>query len=598
MNKLSLSARLQTFGRNVIIGVSVALVVAVAATVQLRVNGPMYDRIVLSKDLVADILPPPEYVLEAYLEATLAVNDPSQLEVHRQKLAQLHKDYDDRKDYWQKSSLPAELRDKLVVQSDAEVQTFWKAVEQGLLPALKSGDAAGAKSAYQTASAAYTRHRAMIDEVVKASDAFSKKVEGDAAMMTWVAFLAVGAAAAGLAFVLFRGLKDFRTNAIAPVIDMTHVITELANGDLNAVNRHGDRSDEVGEMARAVEVFRTNAIESIEARRRENEMRDAQDEQNRKIAKDTKSVVDGLAVRLQGLSRGELSPNIAEYFPEEYKRLRMDFNQAVLELNNVMKEIRDSSSSVASASEQIAAGAQELGRRAEMQAATLEETAAAHDEITATVSKTLVSAKETSAIVNSARNQAEASRGIVQEAVEAITTIEKSSREISHIIGVIDEIAFQTNLLALNAGVEAARAGDAGRGFAVVAQEVRALAQRSSDAAKEIRSLISESERAVQHGVKLVGSTGTTLHEIVDQVAIIAERVEEIAASAAEEATGLEEVNRAISQLDTVTQQNAAVAEESSAACASLTEEADRLVALVVKFVLADDAKSRMFDAA
>ena len=162
----------------------------------------------------------------------------------------------------------------------------------------------------------------------------------------------------------------------------------------------------------------------------------------------------------------------------------------------------------------------------------------------------------------------------------------------------IDEIAFQTNLLALNAGVEAARAGDAGRGFAVVAQEVRALAQRSSDAAKEIRSLISESERAVQHGVKLVGSTGSTLHEIVDQVAIIAARVEEIAASAAEEATGLEEVNRAISQLDTVTQQNAAVAEESSAACASLTEEADRLVGLVGKFVLSDDARARISNAA
>ena len=598
MNKLSLSARLQTFGRNIIIGVSVALLVAIGATLQLRVNGPMYDRVILSKDLVADILPPPEYVLEAYLEATLAVNDPSQIEVHRQKLAQLHKDYDDRKAYWQSSALPAELRDKLVVQSDAEVQTFWKAVEQGLLPALKSGDAAAAKSAYQTASAAYTRHRAMIDEVVKSSDSFSKKVEGDAAMMTWIAFLAVGAAAAGLGFVLFRGLKDFKANAIAPVIDMTHVITELANGELNAVNRHGDRGDEVGEMARAVEVFRTNAIESIEARRRENEMRDAQDEHNRKVAKDTKSVVDGLAIRLQGLSRGELSPNIAEFFPEEYKRLRMDFNQAVLELNTVMAEIRDSSSSVASASEQIAAGAQELGRRAEMQAATLEETAAAHDEITATVAKTLLSAKETATIVNTARNQAEASRGIVQEAVEAITTIEKSSREISHIIGVIDEIAFQTNLLALNAGVEAARAGDAGRGFAVVAQEVRALAQRSSDAAKEIRSLISESERAVQHGVKLVGSTGSTLHEIVDQVAIIAARVEEIAASAAEEATGLEEVNRAISQLDTVTQQNAAVAEESSAACASLTEEADRLVGLVGKFVLSDDARARISNAA
>ena len=593
MNKSSIAAQLNKFGVTLAVGISIALLVSIGATIQLRVGGPMYDRIVLSKDLVADILPPPEYVIEAYLEATLAVNDPSSLSVRKAHLEQLHRDYDDRKAYWAQSKLPAALRDKLVVASDAEVQTFWNTLEHGLIPALKSGDAAGAKFAYQTLSAAYTRHRAVIDEVVKDSDTFNKKVEGDAAVLTWVAFILVGLASAGVMFMLQRGLSRFREDAIEPVADLTQVITALASGNLDVPNTAGRRQDEVGEMARAVEIFRANAFAAIEANQRETEARAAQDAFTAKVTRETQTVVEGLAKRLQGLAEGDLDMNINEYCPEEYKRLRMDFNKAVAELSAAMVEIRESSHSVAAASDQIAAGAMELGRRAEMQAATLEETAAAHDQITATVNRSLSTARETAVMVRAARVSAEGSRVVVRDAVSAIGTIEATSRQIAHIIGVIDEIAFQTNLLALNAGVEAARAGDAGRGFAVVAQEVRALAQRSSDAAKEIRTLIGESETAVAHGVKLVGDTGRTLHDIVDRVTEIAGRVEAIAASAAEQSTGLEEVNKAITQLDTVTQQNAAVAEESSAACVNLREEADRLVSLVGRFIIAEEKVGR-----
>ena len=281
--------------------------------------------------------------------------------------------------------------------------------------------------------------------------------------------------------------------------------------------------------------------------------------------------------------------NINEYFPEEYKRLRMDFNKAVLELSSAMVEIRESSHSVAAASDQIAAGAQELGRRAEMQAATLEETAAAHDQITATVNRSLATARETAVMVRAARVSAEGSRVVVRDAVSAIGTIEATSRQIAHIIGVIDEIAFQTNLLALNAGVEAARAGDAGRGFAVVAQEVRALAQRSADAAREIKGLIEESAQAVQRGVTLVDATGADLHVIVDGVAEIADRVREIAEATSEQAVGLEEVNRAINHLDTLSQRNASVAGEATATCLTLTQEAGVLTDLVSRFSMKDD---------
>jgi len=429
--------------------------------------------------------------------------------------------------------------------------------------------------------------------VVKDSDTYNRKVEGDATVITWVAFLLVGLTSAGVMVLLYRGLARFRDDAVKPVADLTGVITALASGNLEVPNSAGQRQDEVGEMARALEIFRANAYAAIEADRREAETRAAQDAYTAKVTRETQTVVEGLAKRLQGLAEGDLDMNINEYFPEEYKRLRMDFNKAVLELSSAMVEIRESSHSVAAASDQIAAGAQELGRRAEMQAATLEETAAAHDQITATVNRSLATARETAVMVRAARVSAEGSRVVVRDAVSAIGTIEATSRQIAHIIGVIDEIAFQTNLLALNAGVEAARAGDAGRGFAVVAQEVRALAQRSSEAAKEIRTLIGESENAVAHGVRLVGDTGKTLHDIVDRVTEIAGRVEEIAASAAEQSTGLDEVNRAITQLDTVTQQNAAVAEESSAACVNLRDEADRLVSLVGRFIVAEDNGGR-----
>ncbi|MDE1906832.1 MAG: methyl-accepting chemotaxis protein, partial [Rhodospirillales bacterium] len=237
---------------------------------------------------------------------------------------------------------------------------------------------------------------------------------------------------------------------------------------------------------------------------------------------------------------------------------------------------------------EIAAAADDLSRRTEQQAASLEETAAALDEITATVRRTAEGASHAHEVVTSAQTDAERSGVVVRDAVAAMSGIETSSQQISNIIGVIDEIAFQTNLLALNAGVEAARAGDAGRGFAVVASEVRALAQRSADAAKEIKSLISASTRQVISGVDLVGQTGTALARIVSQIGEISGVVRQIAASAQEQATGLHEVNAAVNQMDQVTQQNAAMVEQSTAACHSLAQETEKLATLTARFQIGE----------
>ncbi len=589
---MSLKDRLNRFGTLIIAGVALALVVSVAATVVLRVNGPIYDRIVLSKDLIGDILPPPEYVLEAYLEATLAVNEPDTVDQRVKRLESLHHDYDDRKAYWTKSGLPQDIKDLLIVQSDAEVQTFWRVLNSKLIPALKSGDQANTKLAYEELSGAYRRHRAVIDQLVTASNAFSDKMEHDAATLTWIAFGLVLLSSAGLLVFLLRGLADFRNSAITPVADITTVISALADGDLSVRAAHADRKDEVGAMAAAIEVFRNRALEANAARAAEEAYRTEQAQKASVAAAEQQGVVDSLANRLNDLASGNLALRIDDTFPEEYRRLSRDFNLAVEELCSAMVEIRESSETVAAAAQQMGQGASELARRAEVQAATLEETAAAHDQITATVNQTQRFAADAAVRVSNAQSRAEGSRQVVTDTVEAIRSIERSSREISQIIGVIDEIAFQTNLLALNAGVEAARAGDAGRGFAVVAQEVRALAQRSSDAAKEIRNLITEAERAVGQGVKLVDATGTTLTVIADEVSAIADCVRQIATSSSEEATALSEVNQAVSRLDTVTQQNAAVAEESSSASHRLAEEAQKLVSLVGRFSVSEAPRS------
>jgi methyl-accepting chemotaxis protein len=287
---------------------------------------------------------------------------------------------------------------------------------------------------------------------------------------------------------------------------------------------------------------------------------------------------------LRHLAEGDLTARIGEAFPGEYEKLRTDFNEAMGKLQEAMKTIVVNSGGIRTGAGEISQASDDLSRRTEQQAASLEETAAALDEITATVRKTAEGSKQANSVVATTRSDAEASGQVVQETVAAMAEIEKSSKQISQIIGVIDEIAFQTNLLALNAGVEAARAGEAGRGFAVVASEVRALAQRSSEAAKEIKGLISASSQHVETGVELVGEAGKALQGIVVKVNEISGLVSEIAASAQEQATALAEVNTAINQMDQVTQQNAAMVEQSTAASHSLTQEAEELMGLIARF--------------
>jgi methyl-accepting chemotaxis protein len=290
---------------------------------------------------------------------------------------------------------------------------------------------------------------------------------------------------------------------------------------------------------------------------------------------------------LSSLSDGDLRARVNDPLMPSLDKLRSDFNATAEALHKAMSTVATAAGAIHAGSDEIAAASDDLSRRTEQQAASLEETAAALDEVTVTVTKTASGAKHASEVMSQTRQKTERSGDVVLQAVEAMSNIEKSSDQIGQIIGVIDEIAFQTNLLALNAGVEAARAGDAGRGFAVVASEVRALAQRSADAAKEIKGLIAASTGHVKTGVSLIGETGSALKDIQCQVAEVDGLVSEISSSAQEQATGLAQVNTAVNQMDQVVQQNAAMVEQSTAAAHALKGEANALAELISTFSLA-----------
>ncbi|HTJ89841.1 MAG TPA: methyl-accepting chemotaxis protein [Acidocella sp.] len=391
-----------------------------------------------------------------------------------------------------------------------------------------------------------------------------------------------------------------RRSVSALLSEMTNNMERLAKGDLQTDIAGLGRKDDLGRMAQAVQVFKNAAIEK---KALEEEMimeRAAAEAEREKVTREREEatrqlefVIGSVATGLQNLSSGQLTYRLHETFATEYEKLRGDFNAAMETLQVTMQSIATTARGVRVGTSEVTQASDDLSRRTEQQAASLEETAAALDQITATVRRTAEVANEARDLVSTSKADAEHSGAVVRDTVQAMSGIETSSKQIGNIIGVIDEIAFQTNLLALNAGVEAARAGDAGRGFAVVATEVRALAQRSADAAKEIKVLISASGQQVESGVKLVSETGQALGRIVTQVTQLNGLVMELAASAKEQATGLGEVNAAVNQMDQVTQQNAAMVEQSTAASHNLSAEAEELARLVGQFRIGDEAAAK-----
>jgi methyl-accepting chemotaxis protein len=377
-----------------------------------------------------------------------------------------------------------------------------------------------------------------------------------------------------------------------PIVSMSGVMERLAAGDLDLAPADGTtRARELERMSGALDVFRQNALdrarlesEATTTRASAEAERGRASAERAKAAKEQTEAVQRLGVGLKDVASGDLTVRLADGFTADYAQIRDDFNTTVDKLKATIVSVADSTSSIEISAKEISAAADDLSRRTEQQAASIEQTTATLTEVTAAVKKSAEGTQHAHEVVKTADADARKSAAVVRQAVEAMNAIAKSSQQIGQIIGVIDEIAFQTNLLALNAGVEAARAGEAGRGFAVVASEVRALAQRSAGAAKEIKGLISDSSAQVGVGVELVAETGRSLERIATQVAEINATVSDIALSAREQSTAMQEINVAVDEMNMVTQQNAAMVEQSTAAGHSLSEESSKLSRLMNQF--------------
>jgi methyl-accepting chemotaxis protein len=410
-----------------------------------------------------------------------------------------------------------------------------------------------------------------------------------------VVWLTVGSMLGALvfAFLLMRSIRR-------PISDITTVAGALARGDFAAAVPHLDERNEFGELARAFEALKTagaerDRLQSASGRERseverERERRAAE---TAEIARELENAFAALGHGLHRLAEGDLGIRLDAAFPAKFGRIREDFNQAAAKLGVAVGAVAAGAGAIRRGADEIAGVSADLKQRTERQAASLEEAAAALGEINQTVQNAAQSAKHAAGIVANANSDAQSGAGVVTEAVAAMDAIAKSSRQIGQIIGVIDEIAFQTNLLALNAGVEAARAGESGKGFAVVASEVRGLAQRSAEAAKEIKTLISASGGEVARGVEMVSRSGQALQRIITQVGEINGVVAAMAASAEEQANGVREVNLAVDEMDKATQQNAGMVDQAAAASRSLSQETSRLVAMVEQFRL-DGAQSSL----
>jgi methyl-accepting chemotaxis protein len=490
-----------------------------------------------------------------------------------------------------------ELRTKL--EEAAAAQQKWRGeIAEGELRLVKAGQLEEARKLDLSPAAEVRKTvRKALAEIQMAEKVLLKDRSSAAAhamaLAQWT--LLIGAiiavlSAIGIGVMLFRGIAK-------PIVTMTSAMKRLASGDHEAEVPAIGRNDEVGIMADAVQSFKLAAIEKLRLEAAaEQSRKKVEEERIRALAlqaefgRQQAAVVESLAEGLMKLSDGDLTYRLSDAFTADYEKIRADFNAAMAKLQDTIKIVAGNTQGIYSGTGEITQAADDLFRRTEQQAASLEETAAALDEITATIKKTAEGAADAQRVVTAAKANAERSSGVVNDAVAAMSEIEKSAQEISQIIGVIDEIAFQTNLLALNAGVEAARAGEAGKGFAVVASEVRALAQRSAEAAKEIKALILRSTQQVSSGVELVGETGKALSMIALQVGEITGIVGEIAASAREQATALHDVNTAVNQMDQMTQQNAAMVEESTAASHALAHEAGELSNVVSRFQVGLDA--------
>jgi len=551
-----------------IVMVLIALAVAVTAvTIALvRFGGPMTEENTLQDVLLADILPPPAYSVEPYLLTSLMASDPASVARHMPRLDVTRDEFRQRQAYWAETPVPEELQAQ-VDATIASANAFWTIVDSRFVPAARAGDASQMRALHDGDLArAYAAQHARVLRLVETSNAYREQMVAHNHLVTALLVTLAGAVALALAAAVILAARRIRRHAIEPMAQISGVMEAMAAGDLAVAVEGTARQDEIGAMARSLETFRAAAVARHTAEQ------------------DQRAIVRSLGEALAALARKDLEYRCGQRFPAGYEVLREDFNMALEALCDAIGKVRIGTTSVDQSITEIRSALEDLASRNELQASRVAESAQALSEVTGAIGQISDDALTMHRSMDEADARAREGHDVVQRAIKAMTAIERSSQEIATVIEVIDSIAFQTNLLALNAGVEAARAGESGKGFAVVATEVRGLAQRSADAAQQIRKLISASGSEVSEGVRLVGESGVTLNAMVAGFGSIGELVGAIARSAQQQSQRLTAVDRAVASIDQMTQANAAMVEQCSASTRSLADEARALIGHVGAF--------------
>ncbi|QLF68512.1 HAMP domain-containing protein [Peteryoungia desertarenae] len=600
MGRLSIARLLILFAVVVVSGLAASIGLQSYTLERLKIKGPIYSTIIDGKDLIADILPPPLYVVEAYMLANETALHPQRAGTNLANIDALASEYEVRRQYWKESALPQFLQDKLLADVLVKGDAFWSDFRAKFLPAVATGDAEEMRQVTTILADRFWAHDVAVRELVDMAGQHLVAQEDMAQNTSSSLGLAAGVGSALSVALFITGIWFFRRRAIVPLSRITNYMSVLAAGDLSKEVPFSSRSDEIGTMAHSVEVFRQAALERKrmrldveEARTRSEAERLQREKLTAEQAAALAQVVDTLGAGLARLAECNIRYTIDEPFSGEFEPLRRDFNTALAAFQATLVDVLEATKTIHENGLEMRSASENLARRTEQQAAALEETSAALEQVAVTVKQSSERSMDTKRLVGEAKVCTEESSKVVNDAIDAMKRIEQSSNEIGQIIGVIDEIAFQTNLLALNAGVEAARAGEAGKGFAVVAQEVRELAQRSATAAKEIKVLVANSGTEVDAGVRLVAETGTALNRIQDYVQTINRNVEAISTAAMEQAVGLKQISSAVNDLDQMTQQNAAMVEETSAISHTLSGGSTHLTELVSRFTLNRRSKVR-----
>jgi methyl-accepting chemotaxis protein len=564
-----MSIRIQSRRGGLLLAATVTAVLLLAglAVQHIRVGGTVQNRIDVVTGFTADILPPPLYIVEPMLKAKQTIEAPANLARNRADLAELEKQYRTSLARWTADDVDPALAGELRTNVAKEAESFWQELNRTLLPAMDRGDVAAAEASENQLETIFERERAAILLLTEHATAARDALVATSTTLVEV-LMVVMMTLAGIATValIFAAMRLLGRHVLDPLAETAGVMTAMAAGDLEAGRHAADRSDEIGDMTRAIAVFRSAAGE------------------RRAAANEQALVVAGMGSALGRLAEGDLAHRIEAPFPAEYEALRGAYNAAAERLDTVLAQVGGTAANVSTGAAEIRAASGDLAARNQNQAASVEESSAAMKHVATLVSATATRTRAVEAEIGLATQDAAAGGTLVGDAMAAMGAIERSSHEIGQIVDLIDSIAFQTNLLALNAGVEAARAGDAGKGFAVVANEVRALAQRSADAASDIRNLISTSSREVAGGVSLVSRTGEAIGAMVGRVERLAVLVSEIALAAQDQSVSLDQVSTSVSGMDAMTQRNAAMVEQTAAAARSLAAEAGDLAAAVARF--------------